>query len=606
MPTQPSLTESDIRDVVDSGSWSRGRGYFSSGRLIHPQRQGDTLRGECVGSAPRPYRVEATVNQHGIQHNRCSCPLGGSCKHVVALLLTYVHQPEAFVETATLAEALAERSREELIALIGQIVEQHPEAERLISLPRPGQQVSGQRISEAEMRQQVSQALPADYDYDYHGYGVDLRQVENLVALGDQYRDAGDAINAATIYRAIALQVLDEYEMLGDEEGEVSYVVGDCLTGLGDCLAALGDEETEDDEGVEDDEDDEDETRRVILHTLFDVYKWDINFGGIGMADGAPALLIEHATPTEKAQVAEWVREEIGASSGDDFSKNWRRKSWGNLLLNLERDAISDERFLEICRETGCTNDLIDKLLQMGRADEAEREAGQLSDYDLWRVANLFVQHDQDERIVRLLQERARRSDDSRITKWLKNYAVEHEEWAVALDWQKQLFQKRPSLDIYQQLRHSAKQLGEWEQTREQVMRQLDKEQQYAALIEIYLDEENVDNALRTVRQASETKAPGRVHFLGYGLNHLKLKVAAAAADSHPREAINLYLGAAKQQIAQRQRKHYAIAADHLRTIQRICQQHDEEARWQEIIQRVRSEHSNLPALRDELNKAGL
>ncbi len=45
MPTPPSLTETDIHDVVDGGPWQRGRSYFSSGRLIHPRQQDGHAQG---------------------------------------------------------------------------------------------------------------------------------------------------------------------------------------------------------------------------------------------------------------------------------------------------------------------------------------------------------------------------------------------------------------------------------------------------------------------------------------------------------------------------------------------------------------------------------
>src|SRR2546429_447885 len=50
-----------------------------------------------------PYRVEATLCPTGGKSARtladtfCSCPRGGFCKHLVALLLIWLHEPESFV-----------------------------------------------------------------------------------------------------------------------------------------------------------------------------------------------------------------------------------------------------------------------------------------------------------------------------------------------------------------------------------------------------------------------------------------------------------------------------------------------------------------------------
>ncbi len=55
-----------------------------------------TLKALCQGSAASPYRVEVTFSQKGIASTNCSCPVGagGYCKHVAALLLTWLHEPE--------------------------------------------------------------------------------------------------------------------------------------------------------------------------------------------------------------------------------------------------------------------------------------------------------------------------------------------------------------------------------------------------------------------------------------------------------------------------------------------------------------------------------
>jgi uncharacterized Zn finger protein len=100
MADLPELTESDVRNWTDAGSYRRGTGYFKEGRIIHPRLQGRTLKASCIGSAPSPYSVEITLSDAGISMGDCSCPVGagGYCKHAVALLLTWIDDPEAFLE----------------------------------------------------------------------------------------------------------------------------------------------------------------------------------------------------------------------------------------------------------------------------------------------------------------------------------------------------------------------------------------------------------------------------------------------------------------------------------------------------------------------------
>src|SRR5581483_10341221 len=64
----------------------------------------------------------------------CSCPRGGFCKHLVALLLTWVHHPERFEVRLGLFGRLQEKSHEELLALLEHHLRRQPDIEPLIEL----------------------------------------------------------------------------------------------------------------------------------------------------------------------------------------------------------------------------------------------------------------------------------------------------------------------------------------------------------------------------------------------------------------------------------------------------------------------------------------
>jgi len=94
--TPLQLTEADIRHWAGPAVFSRGRAYFAHGNVLDPCRQGNTLRARCIGSQPQPYRVEVELGPTGIFSSFCSCPVGLHCKHAVALLLTWLHDPADF------------------------------------------------------------------------------------------------------------------------------------------------------------------------------------------------------------------------------------------------------------------------------------------------------------------------------------------------------------------------------------------------------------------------------------------------------------------------------------------------------------------------------
>src|SRR5207253_141245 len=130
--------------------------------------------------------------------------------------------------------------------------------------------------------------------------------------------------------------------------------------------------------------------------------------------------LVRYTTPLERRTIAEWIRdvltdeeEEIPAS---------RRQAYGRFLLDLEKDTLDDEAYLRICRETGRTSDLIDRLLTLGRIDEAVRETQRVDDRAILRLADLFIQHGQDAVAERLVRARIKENQPLHILEWLQNY----------------------------------------------------------------------------------------------------------------------------------------------------------------------------------------
>ena len=102
-PSNLMITEEDIRTICTAESYKRGRSYFHNEAIVEPTRQGDQLTAYCHGSEYTPYRVTATLSDRGIGDVSCTCPYdwGGICKHIVALLLTWVHQADHFREMQT-------------------------------------------------------------------------------------------------------------------------------------------------------------------------------------------------------------------------------------------------------------------------------------------------------------------------------------------------------------------------------------------------------------------------------------------------------------------------------------------------------------------------
>jgi uncharacterized Zn finger protein len=123
------LSEADIEASSDDASFRKGYDYYFQHVIVEATLSESVLRAFCHSSSGSPYRVEATLlptgdkSAHKVVSAGCSCPRGGFCKHLVALLLIWIHQPERFVVRSWLMARLDEKSREELLALLEQLVQ---------------------------------------------------------------------------------------------------------------------------------------------------------------------------------------------------------------------------------------------------------------------------------------------------------------------------------------------------------------------------------------------------------------------------------------------------------------------------------------------------
>src|SRR5207253_5434181 len=128
-------------------------------------------------------------------------------------------------------------------------------------------------------------------------------------------------------------------------------------------------------------------------------------------------------------------------------------------------------------------------------------------------------------------------------------------------------------------------------------------------LIQIALAEGNIDKALALLK-AEEKGDRGRIglynYSYGFGYQDMTLKVAQAAEETRPREAIEIYQKYAERQIAQKQRKFYQYACEYLVKVRTLYEKLGEHEEWKSYIAVLREKHRNLRALKEEMAKARL
>jgi len=579
MSSIPRITKSDVVNWTDDIYFKRGQSYYASGAIYEQRREGMKIKSKCSGSQAPFYRQEVVFNSKGIESAECSCPVGdgGHCKHAVALLLTWVNDPDSFQEVEALDALLEKRSKPELIAVIKQMLEQEPDLESLLDLPIIGEE--SKPINIKAIRQQAQRAF-RDVDYEW-GYTEEIkRDLNPLLKLAADYLLRGEAENSALIYMTVIEAILDnEDAAMGDEEGRLLGVSYDCAEALGNCLPSTNDKKK----------------RLEILQVLFSVYRWDsIKLGGVGAADYVPEILTSKTTPEERVEIAKWAREIM--PKGDSWSDGYHREHLGRLLLDLEADTLDDEAYLKICRETGRLNDLIERLLKLKRIKEAEDSAKEAEDYPLYLALSVFANNKHVEIAEKLVTERLNKVKDDRLIQWLASRFKDRGDLAGSFQLEEKLFWKYPNFDKYKTLRKLAKQLNRWDDLRAKIISELEKKKGFEFLIGIYLDEKDVGNALKTLEKVQPH----------WGYHTLHLEVAQAAKKQYPQEAIRLFTNEAERFINYKNRDSYSQAAICLREIRDVCRQINDIPSWNKTIADIRERYKRLPALQDELNRLKL
>lgn len=580
------LTLAQIRARATPQSFARGEVYYHRGAVFDTVKRGNELEGRCAGSEYIPYRIRVTLDEtDNIEATSCSCPYdwGGDCKHIVALLLTYVYKPEAFEERAPVEDALLERSKEQLVMLIRQMVARYPDLQALIDRPMPGQQPAGQPLDTEPFRLELRRAV---HTFGEWGDRTAEQTIYSVADAARHFEAAGDWHSACAIYQAILEECLIAGHYPVDDEGQYVFALDSVLQRLVKCLEC--------DEIAQDDA-----VRWAVLERLLDAYIWNIDMGGYGLGDAVvPEALLTHARREDWPAIRERILDAQRRKAQKSYGK-WGVEAYEDLLIQLDAlDNVDPEVTLQRLREQQLYELLFDKLLSMGRVEEAVAVIAEhlTTPHERLRVLPVLSAAGHDDIAIRLAQETLKKQFDDRLVRWLaERYSARgdlQELFALRL----QCMQQNPNEAYYAALKQAAQAVGTWEAVRPEIIRQLEHNQEFEVLTRVYLHDQEWDAAWDTLERVRRS-----VQWMP-----LDFEVAQRSRQARPQKAIPIYVAYARREIDRRTRGNYAQAAAYLSIVRDLYRQLGDEKSWQELIRGIREEFRRLPALQDELNQAQL
>ena len=548
----PQLNLELIRQCATDRSWLRGKEYYDNACVRQIYRRGELITAEVLGNDVRPYRVKIDFRQNESILAECNCPYnwGGYCKHVVAALLTCLHEPEKIQPRPSLEQILDRLNEIQTQNLIQELVTNKPQllddierlADRLVPpmVVETGVNKSQRKVTVNlnAIRSQVRYILEDSIRHFEYGGEEDIASEEilSLIREAQRYTQQGDYGNAIAMLTAITESCVENWDLVdeygvdnGEVASELSYVW--CETILLANLAAA---------------------EKADLQTNLEYWQesWGEHFDLVSAAleQGWDYPPLQRVLRGNITAFGAWEGE--APYYADDLA-----------LIRLQILARQERfpEYLYLAEAEGQVVLYLTMLVRLNRVTEAMKAARQYlaSNEEALAFSQCLVE-EQNAHIEAL--EIAKRglelpgSSQYELAEWTSEIALELDDLATATNSKIKAFQARPKLADYLQIAELAG--DNWTSIKEELLTTLASHDSWngrEAKVNIYLYEGMVDKAIAIVDDFS------------FYSNHLVGKVMDAAVDSHPDWVISNACQRAEAIINAGKAKYYQEAVEWLK-----------------------------------------
>jgi len=632
-----ALSWDDLEQWAGSRSVERGRSYQRRGRVLSLARTPDgVLSGRVVGTRLYLTHVSpAGEDAAGLLSSECSCPLGGDCKHGVAVVLEYLARLKAGQKIPTELPRLPDDDFDaEDEEPDEDDFEAEDAAEDLDDVPTP---------REASSRK----AGPVDVTAYMEGLTAPelIELVHDLVAASDEawrvletraQLASGDAGLVAAAARKELRRVTSEigWQNSWNDEGHTpdyrkvtSYLQELLAAGQPDLVLDLGREMVQLGTRQVEQCHDEGETAVEIAEALAPVWKalarsslspagrilWVYDRYAqdeYDLCDGAMEADIWEVDGGVWAEVADALIRQLanqdvaGPQAKDGWGLKYRRGNLARRAIDaLKKAGRTEEAVALAVSEAPITDSYeqaVDLLLEAGRAEEARA----------------------------LALEGIRRTEETypgisaQLRSRLREFAVHEKDHIVAAAFTAEEFALRPSLAAYCSLREAAQRAEVWPQVRECVLDSLqtgssavehpdwplpptgtvperkggEPRPSWDLLTEIALDEGDHARALECYRRFLAERPL-------WGARGLEERVARQVVTTHPDESIAIWRDLAERAIAGGNRRAYEESLPYLRLMRSLLAKLGRDQEWRAYLAGLRTTHQRRRALLETLNR---
>lgn len=578
-----TLNEALIRTIVGIANFEKGKAYYQSSAVKDARKRGNRLMADVEGSQLQPYQVTITLSdirsnmlsEDSISTARCTCPYANSaenyCKHIAAVLITYVRAPAAFEIRPEAGALLKTLSLEHLQTLWQTLLTQQPDmldwletaVVALTTNPQPSAVPSTKRppsIDVKAYRRQITNILRGvDYSRPYQtisGITEQLQEMENQARV---FLEAGDGKNALTILSVIAEEVIPKYENLEDETQLSDYLYS-WSNAMAEAILSI-------ELSLEE--------RKKLQEQLDDWSNTLADYGSeesVALAQSAlDSSSPENLDQTDWADRAEWGHDELT-----------------ELRLKIAERTQDAELYLAMCLQAGAHLRYAQKLVALGRTTDAHEYAlhSLTRTEDALVLAQAFQALSANQQAYEMgVYGLTLAGYKYNLGKWLAVYAESLGKNEASLKGWQAAFNERCDLEIYGHIKRLSG--TGWPTLQPTIMRNLEAiaaRSDIRPLIEVLLSEGSVDRAI-AIWDNSRWKH-----------HTLLAELVDAASATHPNWAIHQLLEQASSEI-ERGSTHYGAAAAWLKRLKAVYVQHARLAEWTICIEGIRATNSRKRSL---------
>lgn len=538
----PRLSESIIKSYIPDPYFARGKSYYRNGHISDTMQRGNMIEGDCEGSEYDPYRVEVRLGSRGIEGNECSCPMGGDCKHVVALLLAWYHEPESFEDQTPRAAG------------------------------RKGEKLSKAKVDLTDpeaVRQQIRRVMR--YAGDWHSSYRVADALSKILDRAEALAKGGEWTKAEAIYRAVVDETIEGYGEFYDE-GEVAEEVSRAIEGLGQGVAFAPNATA----------------RRELLRFIFEAVDSD-NEHGLGIGETAKKVLLESATSADYDHISKWIETMLKRGWGYN-------EDWGNLLKSLARLAGNLDGFIQRARTYRLYHPLFEVLIELGRLDEAVEVAETLAmtaPLERIMLAQKIEAANRIDEALALAEAGMTAHDNEQLYDWLTKRYKKYGRTDKLINLHLKRWQEWPNEKKYSDIAAAVGDSEQWPGLRSSLLTGLELRSEFGLLAKLAAREMEWELAWTAARRNTN-----------YDAVAVRLDVAKAMTKDAPEQALDAYLELADSLAKKSNAENYRLAASCLRRARDLFIALDEKEEWTQFITAFRNMHKKKTGLMDALRQA--